>query len=430
VVTVKENWRTQWAILFSYGLVLLLSNIIWLTFSALEEVLTSPSGIYANVDKFSFAVLTFANPITSIFVATPAGFLADRKGFKFTVTIGAISGTIFAFLRVFVWNSFVAQLILQFAVSLSGLLVLASISKLSSDFFSENERGRANGISTLFMLSGMALGLFLSPVLFAAVGLPFLLLSYGLSMAVSTVIFLAVSNRFPIPDSKNHSERETGSLPDRLSRKRMSDNRVFGSVLRTKELWILSFAMFVGYGITQVLLAYLPSMLASRHVGDAFQVGIVSSFLMIGGTIGSIIVPFVSDRVHRRKPFLMLSVLAGATLSSFLAAFGGFEISVIVAAVLGFLLVPILPLTVTLLPDFQSIGAKRVGTATGIIFLFGSTGAVILGFLVDKLKVSLDVIDPVTHQELFSYLNSAILTSIVSLIAFVSLSLMREVREK
>ena len=429
MVTVNNSSRFHWVLLVSYALVLLLSSVVWLTFSALEEVLTSPSGIYANVDKLSYAVLTLSNPITSIFVSAPAGILADRRGFRFTVSAGAISGTVFALLRVLVWYSFTAQLVLQFSVSFSGLLVLASISKLSSDLFPEGKRGRANGVSTLFMLSGMTMGLFLSPILFETIGLQSLLLFYGLLMAVSSILFLAVLKKLPDAKPHNHTEDKKGLKSNRITRKRMSDSKGSGSVLKTRGLWILSFAMFAGYGITQVFLAYLPSMLASRYVSDAVHVGIVSSFLMIGGIVGSVAIPFVSDRVHRRKPFLLLSVLGGAALSFPLAAFGDFQVSVLVAAVLGFLLVPILPLTITLLPELQSIGTEKVGTATGIIFLFGSIGAVTLGFLVDALKTSLGLIDPATHQELFSYLNSAILISVIGTIAFALLSLMREPRE-
>jgi hypothetical protein len=89
--------RYRWAVLGSYMIVAAISQLLWLNFA--------PITVPIMTDLFSVSVqdvglLSAAWPLIFIFVSIPAGILTDKKGFKFSVSLGALIMTLFSFLRI------------------------------------------------------------------------------------------------------------------------------------------------------------------------------------------------------------------------------------------------------------------------------------------------------------------------------------------
>jgi MFS family permease len=107
-----------------------------------------------------------------VFLALPFGILADRKGWKLTVGIGAILMAVFCVLRIFALNmSFLWLLIFQIGFSFGGPPVLASVQKMVVKWFPIKERTIASGLGILATFLGLMIGQFMSPILYADLGL-------------------------------------------------------------------------------------------------------------------------------------------------------------------------------------------------------------------------------------------------------------------
>lgn len=72
--------------------------------------------------------------------------------------------------------------------------------------------------------------------------------------------------------------------------------------------------------------------------------GIIGGVFIVGGIIGSIVIPALSDKTGRRKPFLVGELLISAAALMIFVTGGSFMFLLAGALVLGFFLMPSLPI--------------------------------------------------------------------------------------
>lgn len=142
-----------------------------------------------------------------VFLALPFGILADKKGWKITVGIGAILMAVFCVLRIFALDmGFMWMLIAQTGFSFGGPPVLASVQKMVVKWFPVKERTVASGLGILTTFLGLMLGSFLSPKLFYMFaasptdyygGLKGTLTIDGIIIVIGAAIFFAIAREAP-----------------------------------------------------------------------------------------------------------------------------------------------------------------------------------------------------------------------------------------
>jgi len=67
------------------------------------------------------------------------------------------------------------------------------------------------------------------------------------------------------------------------------------------------------------------------------QAGNISSMLVFSGMIGCIVIPMLSDKIKKRRPFLMLASLVGTITVIILIFARGFRVNALNAIIMGFL---------------------------------------------------------------------------------------------
>src|SRR5262249_34250971 len=145
------------------------------------------------------------------------------------------------------------------------------------------------------MFIGMAAGLAATPPLVAAWGLR------G-AMNFFAAVTGAVAAAFLLVARPNPSSAATDEPPGSLR-----------ALLRDRRL-LLVFAMsFLGLGAFNGLTTWLEGILAPQGL-DSEQAGTVGGVLIVGGIVGSVVIPLLSDKLRRRKPFLLGCVAAGVLL--------------------------------------------------------------------------------------------------------------------
>ncbi len=378
----------RWAVLLVFGLIFMVGQMMWLTFSLIRNEVTPVFGLAAGDP--SVVLLTASQPLAFIILSIPVGWLADRKGLVMVAGFGAILQILFGTLRIFLLNDFLMVFICQFGLSIGSVMIQNCIVYLSVSWFPKGERGLATGVSTLFMLLGMLLGTALSMVLWSAplFGDP----GYTISLAqanvqsilyldtilavILTVVFFAVArDKPPKPPDIDVLAEVTPSIR---------------GMLKDRNVWFISFGFFAGFGIFIGLTAIIEELLLSLGIPVVAGLGapvIVMVLLLVSGIFGAVLVPLISDKVGKRKPFLMVSLVVGIIATFILGTTNITEVSYMSAAILGFFLIAVMPIALSMLEEFKSVGPELSGASTGLAFWWGNLGGFLGTILLEALRV-------------------------------------------
>jgi cyanate permease len=198
---------------------------------------------------------------------------------------------------------------------------------------------------------------------------------YGVISIITSVIFLVLIKESP-PTAPCRPDQEERSL--------VFDG--FKQTIRTKDFIWLMVIFFIGLGVFNSVTTWIEDILRPRGF-SATQAGITGGLMIIGGVIGALIVPFLSDRYKKRTPFIIIA-LAGATLGLTGITFAtSYWLLLASGMVLGFFLLSSGPI------GFQ-YGAEITypaseGTSNGMLLLMGQVSGIAFIFGMDSLKSKL-----------------------------------------
>src|SRR5204862_7502934 len=112
--------------------------------------------------------------------------------------------------------------------------------------------------------------------------------------AASTIFFLAVARPSGLRYAVDAPSAGSGFAP----------------LLRDRQILLLLVLSFLGLGVFNGLTTWLEPIVAPRGI-YAVPAGLAGGAILLGGVVGAVVLPALSDRLGRRKPFLVLCV-AGA----------------------------------------------------------------------------------------------------------------------
>jgi nitrate/nitrite transporter NarK len=398
----RDGYR--WVVLGSYMIVAAVSQLLWLNFASITTPIMT--GLF-NVSEQSVGLLSALWPLIFIPFSIPAGLLTDSKGFKPTVTIGALIMAFFSVLRILSGRDFVLLLLFQSAAGVGQPFVYAVISKLVIQWFPTGERGLATGLATLGQFVGMGVALVVTPLLVSEASMSqfrTMLIVYALISVMAAILFISLSKESPQQiEGPVQAERTTIQLK---------------GLLRSREFVVLMALFFIGVGFFTGLLTWTESALVPRRltVGDA---SLVAGLIIIGGIFGSVLIPWISDRIGRRKPFFLLNFAVSALALLVLSFSYQFIFLALAGLILGFFLVSTLPIGL----DYSSqvVGEALTGTAQSLLWLVAQVGAVALITVMGSMaNFSLYPTNP--------FLPSMILITVLDVVALGLSATVREVR--
>jgi len=381
-------YRYRWVVLLVFGLIFMIGQAMWLTFSLIRAEVTPVLGL-AEGDP-TIVLLTASQPLAFIILSLPIGVLADRKGLVVVAGFGAILQTIFGALRIFLINDFWMILLCQLGLSSGSVMVQDCITYLSVKWFPRNERALATGVSTLFMLLGMLLGTTLSLLLWTAplygnpsytvplaqANVAYILYIYTALAVILTILFFAVARDKP-PHPPDVEEAVTEKRPVKM-------------MLRDRNVWVISYGFFAGFGIFIGLTAILEELLLSLGIPVSGGFGnpvIVEILLLTFGIVGALGLAGLSDKVRRRKPFLIAAAFIGPIMTLIVGTSTNVQLTFVASAVLGFFLVSVMPVALSTLEELKSVGPQLSGASAGLAFWFGNLGAFLGTLILEALKV-------------------------------------------
>jgi cyanate permease len=184
-------------------------------------------------------------------------------------------------------------LISQVGIAAGQPLVIGSITKIAARWFPAEERATASGLGTLALYLGPLAAMFLGPYLVLKVGIPRMLVLYGAATAVAAIVFLIVAREHP----------PTPAGPD--ERALMLDG--LKAMIRQRDFLMLLAVFFIGLGMFNAISTWVEDIIRPRGF-TITQAGTLGGLMLLGGIVGAIAIPLLSDAMRRRKPFVLLAL--------------------------------------------------------------------------------------------------------------------------
>ncbi|MHB8896150.1 MAG: MFS transporter [Candidatus Geothermincolia bacterium] len=377
-------YRYRWVVLGAFMLVGALTQLMWLNYAAITTSTAQLTGVakLMGVSESKVTLLALMFPLLYIPVSIPAGIIIDRKGFRYAVMLGAVLTAGFSFLRLFTGN-YVLVLLGMIGIAIGQPFVLNSITKMVSTWFPTEESATATGIATLSLFLGMIVALALTPALLKGFGdtlsgLRWLVLIYSIAAAGGAVLFgLLAKARPPKPPVRTETELQAEEASINWGSLR--------TIFSQYDFKLLCAIIFIGNGAFVGILQLIDQILKPKHPTiNQSTAGLIGAVMVIAGVIGCVVIPALSDKVMKRKPFLILAAAVAIPTLFLIAQLNSVTQIFIISAVTGFFLFSAFPLVLTFAEE--TTGHALTGTATAILLLLGNLGGVVLTIIMELLK--------------------------------------------
>jgi predicted MFS family arabinose efflux permease len=346
----------------------LLSQLAWLTFAPI----TTDTAALFHVTEFDVSLLSLVWPVVFVILAIPVGIFIDKKGFTISIRIAAVFLAVFSVLRIaapLMDNNFTVLLISSTGAAVSQPFIFGSITKLAVSWFPQRERGLATGLGTIGLFLGMMLALILIPFLYLGLGIAKMLMVLGLLCCAGAFFFFIIGREGTMTDL---AESENFTLKDLLT---LSKRRDFA---------ILEYGFFVTIGGFTAILTWLQVMLNSLHGISIDDAGIIGGMIIIGGIIGSIAIPALSDKIHKIKILVVIDLAVGTIGFYFIGVFSSFLLLVVTSFIVGFFLMSALPLVLEISNRIAGTGME--GRASSMLWFFSQVGSILLIAAVEPMR--------------------------------------------
>jgi len=377
----------RWVVTVVFGLILLVQAWLWISFAPIETQVQHALGLGTTAVR----LLALVGPFMFIFVSTFAGSLSDNQGWKFSAGLGVamlmVAGVVKA-ITPHVISSGTGQywvfLFMQVLGGIGSAFALANLSKMPIKWYPEKQRALGNGLTTMMMYLGTAIGLPLvtivagvsktAPQAVAQAGLNRVLLVVGIATVVAGVLFYVLAKEEPPTPAGPISEIE--NIPLKES---------FPILMRSTSFRALCVVSLAGYGI-YIGLTVTMEKIMGFHGFSTSLASIVAAVITVGGIVGAGLLPPVSEKLGLRKPFLIVACAVAIPTTLIIAYVGNKTVDVSSGLLLGFFLLPALPITFTMVGEMSEIGPRLAATAVGTLLAVGSIGSTFVPLLMEVFK--------------------------------------------
>jgi cyanate permease len=158
------------------------------------------------------------------------------------------------------------------------------------------------------------------------------------------------------------------------------------NILKMRNFVILGFIAMVGIGVFNGLATWLEKILHDLHGISMTDAGSISALLILSGMVGCIIVPIISDKIRRRKLFIILTSAVGMICVSVLMFANGYDLNLANGILMGFFLISALPIMLTMSAEIT--GPRYAGVSVGYLQLLGNAAAVIIVSVMESLSAA------------------------------------------
>ena len=274
-------------------LIAAMNQLLWITFAPI----TSAAVKFYGTSELMIGLLSMLFMVVYIVLVLPSAWLIDTRGFRAAVGLGAALTAGFALTRGIFADNFTLVFISQIGIACGQPLILGAITKLAARWFPLNERATAVGLGTLALYLGILAAMLITPGLMISYSLGGMLIIYGIVAVVAAVLFFIFAKDKPETPPGPAGSDERTLVFDGLR-----------SMLRQKDFILLLVIFFIGLGMFNGISTWIEEIVLPRGFSIS-QAGMLGGMMLIGGIVGALFLPLISDQVRRRKPFILLALI-------------------------------------------------------------------------------------------------------------------------
>ena len=322
--------------------------------------------------------LIFAVPLITVAAfAIPSGALADRIGIRKAAGIGAIVMIVGSLLRGSS-ASFVSLLAYTFLYGAGFGLVFPNLPKLVGTWFPSEKIGMATGIYSTGVVIGCAVPLAITlplvfPITHTFQGVLYL---WSIPAIIAAIVWWILVRDSPDGSVQNKS-KEQGRRPSY-------------KIWSNRTLWMVTILFFINNVANYTWTGWTPQLMLNKGA-SADLAGLIASLYFWVAIPTVFIVPWASDRIGLRKPFLWTSFIL-LLLASISAIYTPLQLGWFIVAAAGIALAAQFSIMLILPPEL--VPAEGVGRASGMMlsvaYIGGLVGPWLAGYIID-LTGSLDL---------------------------------------
>jgi fucose permease len=139
--------------------------------------------------------------------------------------------------------------------------------------------------------------------------------------------------------------------------------------------------VFVGFGVFVALATWLQTLLDPSGVSEQ-TAGVLLVGMVVAGIVGCAVLPPLLARRRAERGFMLCAVLTSALGSAALGAVSLLGVRAGVIVVMGFVMLPALPVVLT---AAEQLAGSAAGTAGAIVWMAGNLGGLVVALIVQVL---------------------------------------------
>ncbi len=375
--------KYRWVVLAALMMITMMSQIQWLTHAPIERAAeVFYKGRFNPLSFFNIDFLASSYMLLYIIVCIPASYFIDTYGIVKGVGAGAILMIIGSAIKGFSGNSFTLALTGQVVLAIAQPFVINASTAVAARWFPVKERATATGLATLAQYIGILVAMVVTPMLIVASpadpgygnGVDSMLRIYGIITIAASFIGLFLLREKP------------QNPPSDESYIRIDFSSGLKHIFRMRDMWIMVILFTIGLGIFNAVSSMVDSIADYQGVDDSN--GLIGGLMLIGGIIGAIIIPILSDVYKKRKLFLVICVagmvpgLAGIAFAPFLTGGQGVNpdaahtVALISSFVLGFFVMSAGPIGFQYAAEISAPAPES--TSQGLLLWVGQISGMIM----------------------------------------------------
>lgn len=373
----------RWVVLFAYIVITATICLQWLTYAPIAR----DAKEFYQVSPIQIDLLSLVFLGVFVFIAIPASYVIDTFGIKKGVGFGAVLTGVCGLLKGIYAADYTIVLLCQIGLAVAQPFLLNAVTKISVLWFPIQERATAVALGTLAQFLGIILVMILTPILLQnGNSIPDVMMIYGIGSVVSAILFLTLIKEKPPTSPSTHGEDNELTFQEGLR-----------FLWKQKDMRKILFLFLIGLGVFNAVSTCIDQICEIKGL-NIDESGLVGGVMLISGIIGGVIIPPLSDKLQKRKLFLIIAMAGFLMGLSLFVLFQGFIFLLIGSIVIGFFLLGIgAPIGFQYCAEITSPAPEStsqgllllVGQVSGIFFILGLNFFGMISFLYILLFLSL-----------------------------------------
>ena len=375
--------KYRWVVLTALMMITMMVQVQWLTHAPIARAAdVYYTGKFNPASFFNVDFLASSYMLIYLIVCIPASYFIDTYGIVKGVGSGALLMIIGAAFKGLSGNSFSMVLIGQIFLAMAQPFVINASTAVAARWFPVKERAIATGLATLAQYIGIMTAMIITPMLIVSSssdpgygnGIGSMLKTYGIITIAASVIGLLLLRERP------------ANPPSDEPWVRISFIQGLKHIFRLRDMWAMIILFTIGLGIFNAISSMVDSI--ANYLGVDDSDGMIGGLMLIGGIIGAVIIPILSDLYKKRKLFLVICIsgmipgLAGIAFAPFLTGGYGvnphaaYTVALISSFILGFFVMSAGPIGFQYAAEVSSPAPES--TSQGLLLWVGQVSGMIM----------------------------------------------------